>query len=189
MSQEDLRGSMPEFNDVELEEAMRRQNPQLQLLRKLGVAQMIEQEAGIEIPPFVFEDDPNQPPKADWKRTLIMGLPSDGYFSGKWMLIPTPQLTDKGLFDTTLRITASRGTNPRIQEGHIYTHDTQSVLIEFTQDKHLKVVGNEITFDGDLAAVNDELLARVQVGIKEAFTNPQTKPGEELTLMGAVKPK
>ena len=182
MSQEDLRGPMDEFNDVEIEEGMRLQNPQLKLLRTLGVAQMIEQKAGTEIPPLAFEDDPNQPPTVDVKRTdkmVSLTIDDDGYFNDGWRLNPFPQRMADGSFDTTLRIKAIRVTNQQ-REGFEMTHGIQSVLIEFTQDKYLKVVGDKTTFEGDLAAVNEELLTRVQVGIKEAFTNPTTSDAKML---------
>ena len=192
MSQEHLE-EPTELHDVKIEEVMRLQNRQLQLLRELGIAQMIEKETGLEIPPLVFEDDHTQPPKTDWMRTLQMGLPDGRHlsFSGEWMLISVPTLTDKDVFDRTLRITAFRFTTQRVIEIFRLTcaHDTQFVLIEFSQDKHLKVAGDKTTFEGDLTAVNRELLIRVQTGIQAAFTNPQTKKGVEFSLMFGNPPR
>lgn len=161
-----------------IEEAMRLQNPQLELLRQLGIATMIEKEAGAEIPLLVFEDNSTQSPKADLKRTSEMIIPTvilrNGLFTEGWSLNPIPQQRDNGLPDTTLRIRAYRITNQQVEP--FATRDVQSVLITFTQERHLQVVGDEITFDGDLAVINDQPLTHVQAGIKEAFSNPYIEP-------------
>lgn len=104
---------------------------------------------------------------------------SDGRFSDGWILDPFPRRTGEGVFDTTLRISAIRVTNQRV-EMFKNTHDMQSVSISFTQDKNLKVVGGKTTFEGDLTTVNDKLLAQVQAGIKEAFAKPETTSDLEL---------
>lgn len=170
------------------EEAMRLQDPQLKLLYTLGVAQMIEQEVKVKIPPLVFKYDSTQPPKVDLKRThemtkLRLKLKKD-LFIERWTLNTIPQPTDNGLFNTTLQIRACRVTNQQVK-GFTHTFDSQSVLIEFTQDKQLKVVGNKTTFEGDLATVNDERLERVQAGIKEAFSNPHIISGIERIFLHA----
>jgi len=157
------------------EDAMRLQAPLLELLYRLGVAQMIEQEAGgAEIPPLVFEDGPNQHPKVDLERTRKMTMPifENGLYRERWSLNPIPQPTDNGLPDTTLKIRALRIANQQVK-GHVYARDVQSVLIEFTQDRQLTVVGEETTLDADLTTINEERLAQVQAGIKEAFSKPR----------------
>jgi len=181
MSKEDLRegGQL----GPQVEDAIRLKNLQLQLLRRLGVAQMIEQEVGIEIPPLVLEDDPNQPPKVDLWRTALMGSPKEGFYSRKWHLnLLSLMLFDAGGKDipkTTIRIRPYRLIDQRLKEGSTDTYflDTETVSIEFSQDKHLKVAGDRITFEGDLATVNEELLAQVQTGIQEAFASPRVVLG------------
>jgi hypothetical protein len=164
----------------QIEKAMRLQAPQLQLLYQLGIAQAIEQEAGAKIPPLVFlvfEDDHTKLPKVDLERTRKMTMPifeNDLSHEG-WMLNPIPQHIDNGLFDTTLRITASRVIDRQFGKS-VNNYDAQSLFIEFTQAGHLKVVGDKTTFYGDLATINDEQLAQVQAGIKEAFSNPRIDP-------------
>ena len=188
MSKEDLPGLNPvaletKHSVEEIEEAMRRQNPQLRLLYELGIAQTIEQEAGgAKIPPLVFEDNHTKLPKVDLERTRKMTMPifeNDLWHEG-WMFNPIPQHVDNGLFDTTLRITASRVIDQQFGKS-VNNYDAQSLFRELTQAGHLKVVGDKTTFDGDLSTINDGRLAQVQLaqvkaGIKEAFSNPRIDP-------------
>ena len=182
MAKEGLHGQEQHaLRTKQIEEAMRLQTPQLKLLYQLGIAQMIESEAKREIPPLVFEDDSMQPPKVDLRRTsdmiMLTILQENGLLEEGWGLDPTPKHTDtySNLFNTTLRITAFRVADQKLEKFK-NTHNVQSVFIDFTQDRHLKVVGDKTTFDGDLVTINDERLAQVQAGIKEAFSNPRIDP-------------
>lgn len=190
MSQEHKDQSL-HLHDPEIEEALRLQNPQLQLLRELGIAQMIEKETGLEIPQFVFQGDPSQPPKTDLWRTMRVAMPEEGWLSGKWnFLLMIPDAIHKDTPDTTIRVKPSRVVNKRLKEGSSdrFFFDTQTVLIEFTENRYLKVAGDKVTFEGDLTTVNEELLARVQTGIQEAFVNPQTVVGTTEFMLAGKTP-
>jgi len=158
----------------QIEEAMRLQAPQLELLYRLGVAQMIQQEAGgVEIPPLVFGDGLTKVPEVDLERTREMTRPifRNGLWEERWTFNPIPQQTDNGLPDTTLQIRGLRIANQQVKR-FAYTRNAQSVLIELTEDGQLKVEGEKTTLNRNLTAIDEEGLAQVRAGIKKAFSNP-----------------